>query len=567
MITFESVSYQNFLSSGNVSITIPLNTHTSTLIVGRNGAGKSTLTEAVSYALFGRPIRNINKPNLLNSINKRDMLVELKFHIGETSYRIRRGMKPTVFEIYQDGTLIPAPASIIDYQTLLETQILGMNHKSFLQIVVLGSASYVPFMRLTPAARRDIIEDILDIEIFSAMHALAKDELGQLRARSEVLATERKLLDEQIRMAESFHSQMSEQRDVQQQAIRDELGRAHAHVQKLDGNIAGLVAAIQACEDVTTQLDAAQQKLSNYDTTKRAIAGRVKKLEKEREFYTSHDQCPTCTQSITDAFKQTRYESIQQKQSDADSAIAQCEGLIQKYTARLTELATQRDARSELVQECTRYEAQRAVLKQRIRELQTQLDAALPPPTTTVVDMAQLQTHVADVIEEQQTLSRKKLIAESATTLLKDTGIKARIIKHYLPIINKHINAYLTAMDFPIHFMLDENFEEHIQSRHRDDFSYESFSEGEKKRIDLALLLTWRAVARLKNSASCNILVLDEVFDSSLDTSGTEEFLKIIHTMEHTNIFVISHKTDSLIDKFSHVLHFERQRGFSALKK
>lgn len=566
MLTFESVSYQNFLSSGNVPITISLNTHASTLIVGRNGAGKSTLTEAISYALFGRPIRNINKPNLLNSVNKRDMLVELKFHIGETSYRIRRGMKPTVFEIYQDNTLIPAPASILDYQTLLETQILGMNHKSFLQIVVLGSASYVPFMRLTPAARREIIEDILDIEIFSAMHALAKDELGQLRARSEVLSTERKLLDEQVRMAESFQLQLSEQRDVQQHAIRDELARAYARGQELDANLADVTKAIQACEDVTSQLDAAQQKLTNYDTTKRAITGRVKKLDREREFYSSHDQCPTCAQSITTDFKEMRYDAIRQKQSDAELAITQCQGLIQKYTSKLAELTSQRDARSLLIQERTRYEAQRSVLKQRIRELQTQLDAASLPQTTTIVDIAQLQEQVSTVIVEQQTLARKKLVAESATALLKDTGIKARIIKHYLPIINKHINAYLTAMDFPIHFTLDENFEEHIQSRHRDDFSYESFSEGEKKRIDLALLLTWRAIARLKNSASCNILVLDEVFDSSLDTSGTEEFLKIIHTMEHTNIFVISHKTDSLIDKFSHVLHFERQRGFSALK-
>lgn len=565
MILFERVKYQNFLAAGNVPIEIGLNTHASTLIVGRNGAGKSTMTEAVCFALFGRALRNINKPALVNSVNKRDALVELWFRVGGSSYQVRRGIKPNLFEIYQDGVLIPAPAAIADYQTILETQILGLNYKSFMQIVVLGSASYVPFMRLTPAARRDIIEDILDIEVFSAMNALAKDELTQLRSRQDILATERRLLDEQYRLAESFQSQMVEQQDAQRAAIREEIAREEARLDAYEGAIVQAQAHVTAYQESIDGFDDVTSKLTSYTNTKNAIVSRVKKLQKERDFYTSHDQCPTCTQSITEDFKQDRYTVLHKKEQDASYALTRCEELIQKYSADVDTLQDLMRDRDAAARELHQYQAQASLVSHRLRELRTQVSA--PAPAKTVADLHVIRENIETTTQEQQTLSERRTIVETAASLLKDTGIKSRIIKHYLPIINKHINYYLSAMDFPIHFTLDENFEEHIQSRHRDDFSYESFSEGEKKRIDLALLLTWRAVAKLKNSASCNMLVLDEVFDSSLDVAGTEEFLKIIHALEDANVFVISHKTDSLIDKFAHVLHFEKQRGFSALKK
>jgi DNA repair exonuclease SbcCD ATPase subunit len=565
MITFERVRYQNFLATGNVPIDILLNKHTSTLIVGRNGAGKSTMTEAVCFALFGRALRNINKPALVNSVNKRDALVELWFTIGETQYLIKRGIKPNVFEIYQNGVVIPAPAAIADYQTLLETQILGLNYKSFMQIVVLGSASYVPFMRLSPAARREIIEDILDIEVFSAMNTLAKDELSTLKTLTDSLSQQRTLLDEQVRMGESFTTQITEQRDAQrasiQVAIDDETAQIAAlHVAKADAK--ERAEQYRSSHEVYTQ---AKDKKTEFETTFRAIVSREKKLAKERDFYTAHDECPTCTQSITQEFKQSRFVVIDGKEQSAQKARQECERLITKYDGVLTKTSADLSVLEQTEREIAKIDMEVPIRKARIVELTKQLTAPIVQPPA--VNLDEIRERIAGIHAQQTETAARRAIVDTASTLLKDSGIKSRIIKHYLPIINRQINHYLTAMDFPIHFTLDEQFEEHIQSRFRDDFCYESFSEGEKKRIDLALLLTWRAIARLKNSASCNMLVLDEVFDSSLDVAGTEEFLKIIHALEDANIFVISHKTDSLIDKFAHVLHFEKQRGFSTLRK
>lgn len=565
MLTFTKVRYANFLATGNVPIEITLSSHASTLVVGRNGAGKSTMTEAVCFALFGRALRNINKPALVNSVNKRDALVELWFTNGETQYYIKRGIKPNVFEIHQNGVVIPAPAAIADYQTLLETQILGLNYKSFMQIVVLGSASYVPFMRLSPAARREIIEDILDIEVFSAMNTLAKDELGSLKTLTESLAQQRTLLDEQVRMGESFTAQMQEHRDAQRVTIQSALDAEMVEIAALTSartNAETRRDTYQVTQDTHTR---AAEKKMEYETTFRAIASREKKLVKEREFYVSHDECPTCAQSITDTFKQTRFVQIASKTQDAQKAKHECDRLIAKYDAVLQSTREDLDALDAVQREIARFDAELPIRKRRVVELTQQLNAPIrhDPP----VDLEETRIRVADVQTKQTDTAARRAIVETANALLKDSGIKSRIIKHYLPIINRQINHYLTAMDFPIHFTLDEQFEEHIESRFRDEFSYESFSEGEKKRIDLALLLTWRAVARLKNSASCNMLVLDEVFDSSLDVAGTEEFLKIIHALEDANVFVISHKTDSLIDKFAHVLHFVKERGFSSLKK
>lgn len=566
MITFQKLEYKNFLASGDVPIRITLDQHATTLIVGRNGAGKSTMTEALSFALFGKSLRNVNKPTLVNAVNKRDALVEIWFRTPRGSYHVRRGIKPNIFEIFCDDVLIPAPASLADYQTMLETHILGMTHKSFCQIVVLGSASYVPFMRLSSAARRDIIESVLDIEVFSLMSNLAKDELSTVKVSADQLSQKRVLLDEQLRMASSITSQLSEARDTKLAAI-------HQSVQDITDKMTALTARQQELTEEWSAYAAAhetythaQSKLLDYEQTLKQLEQREKKLQKERTFYTTTDVCPTCRQSLTDAFRAEQTRLIQEKETAAQDAITKCHALVARYTSAVQDASANVAQQRAVEQQMSSVNAQVPIYERRLRELheeETRVNTAAP---AVMVDLTELQQRVDEVQQEQSVLLSRRLIVETATGLLKDSGIKSRVIKHYLPIINRHINYYLTAMDFPIYFTLDENFTEHVQSRHRDEFSYESFSEGEKKRIDLALLLTWRAVAKLKNSAACNVLILDEVFDSSLDANGTEEFLKIIHTLEKSNIFVISHKTDQLIDRFSHVLHFERTRGFSSLK-
>ena len=565
MIIFEKVRYKNFLATGNLSIELALNENASTLVIGKNGAGKSTMTEALCFALFGRALRNINKPALVNSTNQKDTVVELWFTIDQTKYRIKRGMKPTVFQIYVDDVLLPAPAALADYQTLLETTILKINYKSFMQIVVLGSASFVPFMRLTPASRRDIIEDLLDIEIFSAMSGLTKDEIAEVKSTGDQLTMQRVLLEEQLRMAETFASQLDGERDEKLTALRAAMDTTQTQIDTLREQQSEWTTAREAYTEVSAQHRAATEKHSGYTTTHRAIATQEKKLEKERVFFTTHDECPTCEQSITDKFKQARFQVLAEKEAAAQKALIQCQSLVEKYAALVDTHQLGLDADAELQRQIALVSGQVPIHTQRLRELEEERQATLVPPAAPV-DVDAIQAEQQEILEQHTVVAARRSVLDTAMTLLKDSGIKARVIKHYLPIINKHINYYLTAMDFPIHFTLNEEFKETIQSRHRDDFSYESFSEGEKKRIDLALLLTWRSIARLKNSASCNVLVLDEVFDSSLDINGTEEFLKIIHELEHANVFVISHKTDSLVDKFHHVITFEKQRGFSAIK-
>lgn len=567
MILFERVRYQNFLASGNVPIDIPLNAHSSTLIIGRNGAGKSTMTEAVCFALFGRALRNINKPALVNSINKREALVELWFRANEHTYYIKRGIKPNVFEIHQDGVLMPQPASLSDYQAMLEEHIIGMNHKSFMQIVVLGSASYVPFMRLPPAARREIVEDLLDIEIFSTMASLTKDELSTLKAKVEQLTQQRTLLEEQKRMAESFSAQEQEDIDARLTVIDANIEQTQLTLTNVQERMQELNDLIAAYDGERQSLAAAEEKLREYGGTLKSIEARHKKILKEREFYESHDECPTCAQAITDTFKIEKYAVLTQKEADASKATDQCRKLIDKYETATKTLHDSLETANALSAELHTLKAQTPLHTRRLNELETERQRVQTPKETKTIDVSEIDTRITNVATEHDAVSRRRAILDTANGLLKDGGIKSRIIKHYLPIINKHINQYLTAMDFSIHFTLDEEFAEHMQSRHREDFAYDSFSEGEKKRIDLALLLTWRAVARIKNSASCNMLVLDEVFDSSLDAAGTEEFMKILQSLEKSNIFVISHKTDQLIDKFHHVFFFEKQRGFSTLRK
>jgi len=394
---------------------------------------------------------------------------------------------------------------------------------------------------------------------------LTKGEIAEVKNVGDQLTMQRVLLEEQLRMAESFTTQLVGERDDKLATLRTAMDATQTQIDTLREQETAWASAREVYTEVPALHRVASTKRSGYATTHRAIASREKKLEKERVFYTTHDECPTCEQSITDSFKQARFLVLTEKEAAAQTALTQCQTLMDKYEALVDTHQIDLDADAELHRQIALVGGQVPIHTQRLRELEAERQATLAPAAAPV-DVDALQTQQQEILEQHTVVAARRSVLDTAMTLLKDSGIKARVIKHYLPIINKHINYYLTAMDFPIHFTLNEEFKEQIQSRHRDDFCYESFSEGEKKRIDLALLLTWRSVARLKNSASCNVLVLDEVFDSSLDINGTEEFLKIIHDLEHANVFVISHKTDSLIDKFHHVITFEKQRGFSSIK-
>lgn len=568
MIKATKLIYQNFFSTGNAPITVALDSHQSTLVVGRNGAGKSTMTEAICFAWFGRALRNVNKPTVVNSINGRDCLVELHFETNSGNYIVKRGLKPTVFEIYHNGQLIPPPADAKDYQTMLEESILKLTYKTFMQVVVLGSASYTPFMQLTTAARRGIIEDLLDIEVFSEMSALAKDDLSKLKVDIDKCMTTRNLLNEQLRMAQSFEAAI-------EQDQKDQLSKVHQAIATVTQEIADAEADYEDLQEdhaamlpVKSQYDGIVTKRQELKAVLSKLNAKKDRIDKDHAFYDANDVCPTCTQSITNEFKDGIYRQLALDADKVAQAVTKAQGMDVVLTKNASALQVDLQTLSDLQTQMTRIKAQIPLLQRRMKELNTEATRILTPVQKPApVDTGAIQTKLTDVTKDQTDLSKQKVVYDAATMLLKDNGIKTRVIKHYLPIINQSINVYLNALDFPIQFTFDDEFKEVMKSRHRDDFAYENFSEGEKKRIDLALLLTWRAVAKMKNSASVNLLILDEVFDSSLDASGIDEFLKILAGLEKdTHVFVISHRTDQMVDKFSHTLTFEKQKGFSCLK-
>jgi DNA repair exonuclease SbcCD ATPase subunit len=566
MIVFHAVTYQNFLGTGNAPISIQLDKHPTTLIAGQNGVGKSTMQDAICFVLFGRPHRNVNKPRLVNSINGRDTLVEITFTTNGHAYRVRRGIKPNLFEIYEDDVLIPQPSDVKDYQATLETTILKLNFKAFCQVVVLGNASYTPFMRLSATARREIIEDLLDIEIFSSMNTLAKEDVTELRTTLDANELKTKLTGESLRHVNLMRQQIDT-----------------ANKQQVDTIATAMTAQGRQVGQLLDRRDALQTELAQFDAPRAGLADVKKKrrelesmlvqlqakaatLKKERAFYEEHDNCPECEQVITEEFKATKFTTFAQKETAAAEAIQKCTALIGRVTRQQAGLERTLEDFDQLSTELMRVEAQLPLMRKRLIELETQYkDAQKPPAEAPAVDIAALNRELAALHDEHDDLSRRRVVMDAAMMLLKDNGIKTRVIKHYLPIINKQVNYHLAAMDFPIQFYFDESFGEVIKSRNREDFVYELFSEGQKKRIDVALLLTWRAVARMKNSAATNLLILDEVMDGSLDAIGIDDVLKVIQSLEHTNVFVISHR-DHAVDKFGHVLTFIMRKGFTELQ-
>lgn len=571
MIVFKKIRWKNILSTGNTFTEISLDTSKSTLIVGENGAGKSTILDALCFALYGKPFRNINKNQLLNSINKKGLEVQVEFDVSKKKYKVIRGIKPNTFEIYCNDQLLDQTADQKEYQEMFERQILKLNHKSFGQIVVLGATSFVPFMQLTAANRREIIEDLLDIQIFSKMNVLLKEKISQNKTDIVDVSYGIKGIKEKIDIHKQHIDNIQQNIDELISAKQSKIKEVEVKVQEGDKKVGEFQLKVEKLEESITDSTSNDKKLNKLTTLESKLEDRLSKLKKEIEFFSNHDNCPTCKQHIDEDFKTTTVaekdshkQQIEQGMKDLSEQIKAIEDAIEetkKIEAQITKLKLQI---SEETSTLRIHKSTIANLKDEIKDLQgntKQIDTNVGEVEKLEADLISSQQHLEELQNQKQTL-------DLAALMLKDSGIKTRIIKQYIPVMNKLINKYLAAMDFFVNFELNENFEETIKSRFRDEFSYESFSEGEKMRIDLALLFTWRAVAKLRNSTSTNILIMDEVFDSSLDGSGTEEFMKILNNLtQETNTFIISHKGDQLFDKFANVIRFEKHKNFSRIQQ
>ena len=565
MINFKYVRWKNFLSTGNQFTEIQLDKQSTTLIIGENGAGKSTILDALCFALFGKPFRNISKMQMVNSINNSSAVVEVEFKIGTVDYKVIRSIKPNKFEIYQNNILINQNANARDYQKILEQQILKLNYRSFTQVVILGSSTFIPFMQLKARHRREVVEEILDIQIFSTMNLILKQRLKTILENIRENDYQYELASEKISFQENHIADLKDNKEkiIKQKQDLIVSNEEEITIRTIDKNYLEKtnMELLIAIND-KTKIETKSLKLKDIQSTL---------IEKHRthtsmvKFFEDNEDCPTCQQHIDEIFKS---DMITQKKSDANKiqvGIKELKDELEKVLSREDEIKKITNKIRENQVEIAKFESSILELEKFNSQLNTEItqfksDGA---SVSDVDKLKQLKEEAQVYNKEKSKLREDKLYAEAARNMLQDTGIKTKIIKQYLPIMNKLINKYLTSMEFYVNFTLDENFEETIKSRYRDEFSYSSFSEGEKMRIDLALLFTWRAVAKMKNSTNTNLLILDEIFDSSLDGTGTDEFLKILHTLSGENVFVISHKQDVLADKFKSIIKFEKVKNFS----
>lgn len=570
MIRFEKLRWKNLLSTGQYFTEIDLTRTDTTLVCGENGAGKSTMLDALCFVLFGKPYRNINLPQLVNSINQRESVVEIEFSIGKDVYKVIRGQAPKLFEVHKNGKMIDQEAKSKDYQRMFEEQILRMNYKSFCQVVILGSANYVPFMRLVAAERRSIVETILDINIFSTMNTMLKGKVSQTREEmvelegkiaviKERLSLQRKFMDEKTKdekdLVEKYEAEIKEAED-RIEAIKKEMTGHQEHLteylEKIDDK--------PLIEGNKTKLDSLQKQLTS----------KVKSLNNSIEFYEKNDTCPTCTQSIGAEFKDSAKAALETKRKEVDGALGEIGKQMEKVMSRMDELRETILAMKEIESEINDCKNELSMQNKFIEKTRAKLEDSKKPKSDDGKDKEDLAKTLAEekeLVEDRNDLVDTQYYYGVASTLLKDSGIKSRIIKHYIPVINKIINQYLTQMGLFVNFNLDEEFNETILSRHRDSFTYASFSEGEKKKIDLALLFAWRTIAQMKNSVSTNLLILDEVLDGSLDDAACESFLDLLKGLDtDTNVFVISHKPKELLEtKFSRILTFVKKNNFSGI--
>ena len=570
MITFHTLRWKNFLSTGNFFTEMSLVANATTLIIGSNGSGKSTILDALCFALFGKPFRNINKGQLINAMNQRDTVVEIEFDTGGKQYKIVRGLKPNLFEIYCNGVLITQSAAVKDYQEHLEKFIIKLNLKSFTQIVILGSASFTPFMQLSASDRRSIIEDLLDIQIFSRMNSILKEKFSILKENLSMGKYKKELHREKIELQEKYIANITRDKQDTIQMKRDnietELTKIKLNTEKsndIDTNLEILKTSINDDTQVNKKLD-------KYRSLQLDLKRNITKINKDIIFYTENDDCPTCTQSLTDEFKFNMVSHRETKFQLINEALHDIERKQTEVSLRQTEIAKIMGEMTSLMKNSQVLSSAIAASLKYIESINTEINLLISNSTDLEQEQNKLQELKNEYLSQDiliRDLTDEKSYYDIAGVLLKDTGIKTKIIKQYIPIINKQVNKYLSAMDFFVNFNLDESFKETIKSRHRDEFTYASFSEGEKQRIDMSLMLTWRAVAKMKNSANTNILILDEVFDSSLDANGTEDLMKILSILEFTNLFVISHKGDILQDKFRNIIKFEKVNNYSRIAK
>ena len=569
MILFKNLRWKNMLSTGNYFTEIKLNNHTNTLIVGQNGSGKSTMLDALCFALFGKAFRSITKPSLLNSINEKDCIVEVQFDIGNKEYKVVRGIKPNVFEIYQDGVLVNQDAAARDYQEYLEKFILKLNYKSFTQIVILGSASFTPFMQLSASDRRSIIEDLLDIQIFSTMNSLAKERTSKNKENLLVKKNEIELLTQKYDLKNEHINKLNQDNDAKLKEYEEELELNKTQSEILQSEIKSLEWKNTRLNNVVLQMPEIEAKIKQIRKIEVQIEGKITKIANDRHFYEHNDNCSTCKQTIPVEFKEKEFHDLTAKEVEYNNALNDLKVMLNEKEDKLKRIKSfqtkMHDFQVEIATKNASIKAIRLYVA-RLKSLMVDLKVT-EKEDADLNELTIIKTQIKTAQEELKELLEEKSYYEVATNLLKDSGIKTKIIKQYLPIINKMVNKYLASLDFFVNFNLDESFKETIKSRHRDDFSYHNFSEGEKQRIDMALMLTWRAIAKLKNSSSTNLLILDEVFDSSLDTTGTEELMKILHSLDDVNLFVISHKGDILQDKFANTIRFEKVKNFSRIIK
>jgi DNA repair exonuclease SbcCD ATPase subunit len=569
MILFDTIRWKNFLSTGDQWTEVKFDEANSTLIIGQNGAGKSTILDALCFALFNKPFRKINKPQLVNSINEKGLKVEVCFSIGPDDYRVFRGIKPTVFEIYKNNKLVDQDAAAKDTQKYLEQSVLKLNYKSFTQVVILGSSTFVPFMQLAAAHRREVIEDLLDIGIFSQMNTLLKDKLRAaqnssndcqhlLELSNQKLSSQKKLIDSLQQVNDKYLNEKEDKINSNQLLINDTQVKLTEKQKQL-----GMV------EFDVTEYNRVKNDVSKFKQDKAVKKSDIKRLIGDVKFFENHSDCPTCGQSIKDDFKEKQIESLSDRGSVITKEVWGIEKEIDRLTSQLTELDEKSSQAHEMRSEINIMEREIVRLEFENLEIQKQLIAHNENHQGIDDATSHLKTLEAEHdknVGQCASISRQIDEYQVVSSLLKDSGIKSQIIKKYIPVFNQLINKYLQSMDFYVNFTLDEEFNEVIKSRFRDEFSYASFSEGEKQKIDLALLFTWREVARMKNSVATNLLILDEVFDSSLDTEGTNELLKILRSLGNdTNVFVISHKGEILVDKFMRTLKFEKVNDFSKL--
>jgi DNA repair exonuclease SbcCD ATPase subunit len=570
MIKFKTIKWRNFLSTGAQFTEVNLSRSTTTLIVGENGAGKSTVLDAICYALFNKPFRNINKPQLINSINQKQMVVEVEFSIGTKEYKIVRGAKPNVFEIYLNDNLLNQDAASRDYQKYLEEHVLKLNYKSFTQIVILGSASFTPFMQLSAAVRREVIEDLLDIKIFSVMNDVLKEKYNDIKTKIQNLDTSIELGKQKVKLQQEYIKTLEDDKEQQKKDINILIQTSKGEITKLTTEVDVHKANVNVLKVSITDNDTQEAKDKKLKVLKDKLVDKVKAINKEIEFFKTHDQCPTCNQNIDQEFKDTVVHDHEEKRKELDVACSEIVEQLNQVEYRLEAIATIKSEITDINDIIIDLNSKIIAEQTYIRKLETDLDTTTSSTANIDEEKAALKSLAKEVVElssQKSTLVEERHYLDVAGILLKDTGIKTKVIRQYLPVINKLVNKYLQAMDFFISFELDESFNETIKSRHRDEFSYASFSEGEKAKIDLALLFAWRAIARMKNSANTNLLLLDEVFDGSLDINGTDYVMTILNTIgEETNIFVISHK-DALFDKFRSIIKFEKHQSFSRIAK